>query len=53
MRWPYAAGIDPYLYRRRLLRNSPKNLAVLDAAARKANWLTPPPKGLHLRHCGD
>ena len=43
----HAAGIDPYLYRRRLLRNSPKNLAVLDAAASKANWLTPPPKGVH------
>ncbi len=43
----HAAGIDPYLYRRRLLRNSPKNLAVLDAAARMANWLSPPPKGVH------
>jgi isoquinoline 1-oxidoreductase beta subunit len=42
-----AAGIDPYLYRRRLLRNSPKNLAVLDAAATRANWLTPPPPGVH------
>ena len=29
----HAAGIDPYLYRRKLLRKSPKNLAVLDAAA--------------------
>jgi len=43
----HAAGIDPYLYRRRLLRNSPKNLAVLDAAANKADWLTPPPHGVH------
>jgi isoquinoline 1-oxidoreductase subunit beta len=34
----HAAGIDPYLYRRRLLAKSPKNLAVLDAAARKAGW---------------
>ena len=34
----HAAGMDPYLYRRRLLRNSPKNLAVLDAAAKKADW---------------
>ena len=32
------AGIDPYRYRRKLLRNSPKNLAVLDAAAKKADW---------------
>jgi isoquinoline 1-oxidoreductase subunit beta len=42
----HAAGIDPYLYRLRLLRNSPKNLAVLDAAAKKANWFLPPPKGV-------
>ena len=37
----HAAGLDPYHYRRRLLRNSPKNLAVLDAAARKADWGAP------------
>jgi isoquinoline 1-oxidoreductase beta subunit len=42
----HAAGIDPYLYRRRLVRNSPKNLAVLDAAARKAGWDQPPPAGV-------
>jgi isoquinoline 1-oxidoreductase subunit beta len=42
----HSAGIDPYLYRRRLARNSPKNLAVLDAAARKAEWDTPPPPGI-------
>jgi isoquinoline 1-oxidoreductase subunit beta len=42
----HAAGMDPYLYRRRLLRNSPKNLAVLDAAARKADWFSPPPRGV-------
>jgi isoquinoline 1-oxidoreductase beta subunit len=42
----HAAGADPYLYRRRLLRNSPKNLAVLDAAAAKADWATPPPPGI-------
>jgi isoquinoline 1-oxidoreductase beta subunit len=43
----YAARIDPYLYRRRLLRNSPKNLAVLDAAARKADWFGPLPEGVY------
>jgi isoquinoline 1-oxidoreductase beta subunit len=42
----HEAGVDPYLYRRRLLRNSPKNLAVLDAAARKADWFSPPPQGV-------
>jgi isoquinoline 1-oxidoreductase beta subunit len=41
----HAAGADPYLYRRRLLQNSPKNLAVLDAAAKKAGWLAPLPPG--------
>ena len=42
----HAAGVDPYLYRRRLLRNSPKNLAVLDAAAKKADWGAPLPAGV-------
>ena len=42
----HAAGFDPYHYRRRLLRNNPKNLAVLDAAARQAGWDSPPPRGV-------
>ncbi len=42
----HAAGADPYLFRRRLLRNSPKNLAVLDAAAQKADWGAPLPPGV-------
>jgi isoquinoline 1-oxidoreductase subunit beta len=42
----HVAGIDPYRYRRRLLRGSPKNLAVLDAAARRAGWGTPLPVGV-------
>jgi isoquinoline 1-oxidoreductase subunit beta len=42
-----AAGMDPYLFRRRLLRNSPKNLAVLDAAALKAGWTEPLPPGVY------
>jgi isoquinoline 1-oxidoreductase subunit beta len=42
----HAAGADPYRYRRRLLRNSQKNLAVLDAAARKATWGAPLPAGV-------
>ncbi len=42
----YAAGVDPYSYRRRLLRRRPKNLAVLDAAARSAGWGTPLPAGV-------
>ncbi len=43
----HAAGIDPYLYRRRLLRGSPKNLAVLDAAAARAGWGSSPPPGVY------
>ena len=43
----HAAGMDPYLYRRRLLRGSPKNLAVLDAAAQRAGWGSPPPPGVY------
>jgi len=42
----HAAGSDPYLYRRLLLRSSPKNLAVLDAAANKADWFGPLPAGV-------
>lgn len=38
-------GIDGYHYRRDLLANSPRSLAVLDLAARKSNWDTPAPKG--------
>ena len=37
----HAAGMDPYLYRRRLLRNNAKNLAVLDAAAKKGGLVRP------------
>jgi isoquinoline 1-oxidoreductase subunit beta len=42
----HAAGIDPYHFRRRLVRDNPKNLAVLDAAAKRAGWDTPPPQGV-------
>jgi isoquinoline 1-oxidoreductase subunit beta len=44
----HAAGVDPYHFRRRLLRNDPKNLAVLDAAASTADWDGPrPPDVFH------
>jgi len=42
----YAARMDPYRYRRLLLRNNPKNLAVLDAAAAQAQWGAPLPPGV-------
>ncbi|HEX4407834.1 MAG TPA: molybdopterin cofactor-binding domain-containing protein [Xanthobacteraceae bacterium] len=43
----YAAGIDPYLFRRKLVEKDAKNLAVLDAAAQKAGWGTPAPPGVY------
>jgi isoquinoline 1-oxidoreductase beta subunit len=42
----YATATDPYEFRRRLLRNRPKHLAVLEAAAAKANWGVPAPDGV-------
>jgi isoquinoline 1-oxidoreductase subunit beta len=42
----HAAGRDPYDYRRKLLANSPKHLAVLDAAAKRAGWGRPTPHGV-------
>jgi isoquinoline 1-oxidoreductase subunit beta len=46
----HAAGQDPYQYRRRLIGRHPqaeKFRAVLDAAAKAANWGAPAPTGLH------
>ena len=40
-----AAGKDPYELRRDLLKNSPRQLAVLQLAAEKAGWGKPLPKG--------
>jgi isoquinoline 1-oxidoreductase beta subunit len=42
----HAAGADPYQFRRRLLIDDKRNLAVLDAAAQKAEWGKPLPPGL-------
>src|SRR5215813_1983092 len=42
----HAAGSDPYLFRRKLLAKKPKQLAVLDAAAAKAEWGSPLPPGV-------
>jgi isoquinoline 1-oxidoreductase subunit beta len=54
----HEAGIDPYLYRRKLLAKSPRDLAVLDAAAAKADWNSPPQRGVYRgialsRACGS
>jgi isoquinoline 1-oxidoreductase beta subunit len=40
-----AAGQDPVEYRRALLTNSPRHLAVLELAARQAGWGSPLPDG--------
>jgi isoquinoline 1-oxidoreductase beta subunit len=42
----HATGQDPLALRRKLLANSPKHLAVLNAVAEKAGWGTPAPKGV-------
>jgi len=43
----HAAGVDALEFRRRLLRNSPRHLAVLNAVAEKGGWGKPAPAGVH------
>ena len=43
----HAAGQDPVEFRRKLMKNHPKHLAVLNAAAEKAEWGKPLPQGIH------
>jgi isoquinoline 1-oxidoreductase beta subunit len=43
----HAAGQDPLAFRRKLLADHPKHLAVLNAVAEKAGWGTPAPAGIH------
>jgi isoquinoline 1-oxidoreductase beta subunit len=42
----HAAAADPYEFRRKLLQNRPRHLAVLDAAARKSGWGSRLPSGI-------
>ncbi|APV51059.1 aldehyde dehydrogenase [Betaproteobacteria bacterium GR16-43] len=42
-----AAGKDPLEFRRALMANHPKHLAVLNAAAERAGWGKPLPAGVH------
>lgn len=47
----HAAGKDPLEFRRALMKNHPKHLAVLNAVAEKAGWGTKPPEGIHRGIC--
>lgn len=40
------ASVDPVAYRRMLLTDAPRHLAVINLAAEKADWHKPLPKGL-------
>ncbi|NYZ13789.1 xanthine dehydrogenase family protein molybdopterin-binding subunit [Azospirillum sp. RWY-5-1] len=42
----HAAGVDPLAFRRKLMANHPKHLAVLDAVAQRIGWDRPPPAGV-------
>jgi isoquinoline 1-oxidoreductase beta subunit len=43
----HEAGQDPLEFRRKLMGNHPKHLAVLNAVAEKIGWTTPAPQGIY------
>jgi isoquinoline 1-oxidoreductase beta subunit len=47
----HAAGIDALEFRRKLMANSPKHLAVLNAVAEKGGWGKPAPAGHYRGLC--
>jgi isoquinoline 1-oxidoreductase subunit beta len=47
----FAAKQDPLVFRRKFMANHPKHLAVLNAAAEKAGWDKPAPKGVFRGIC--
>lgn len=47
----HAAGKDPLEFRRALMKNHPKHLAVLNAVAEKAGWGKPLPAGVFRGIC--
>jgi len=46
-----AAGMDPLEFRRRLMKNHPKHLGVLEAAAKGIGWGTKAPDGIFRGLC--
>ena len=42
----HAAGVDPLEFRRRMMKDHPKHLAVLNAVAERGGWGKPAPKGV-------
>jgi isoquinoline 1-oxidoreductase subunit beta len=47
----HAAGADPLEFRRKLMANHPKHLAVLNAVAERAGWGKPAPQGVYRGIC--
>ncbi len=47
----HAAGRDPLEFRRAMMKSHPKHLGVLNAAAEKAGWTTPPAAGVFRGTC--
>ncbi len=47
----HAAGKDPLAFRRALMANHPKHLAVLNAVAERVGWGTAPPAGVYRGLC--
>jgi isoquinoline 1-oxidoreductase beta subunit len=47
----HAAGQDPLEFRRKMMANHPKHLAVLNAVAERAGWGKPAPQGVHRGIC--
>jgi isoquinoline 1-oxidoreductase beta subunit len=43
----HAAGQDPLAFRRKLMANHPKHLAVLNAVAERVGWDKPAPQGVY------
>lgn len=43
----HTAGLDPLVFRRKLMASNPKHLAVLEAAAKGIGWDTKPAEGIH------